>query len=239
MISRTGISHVIIRGVGRQILFEEREDYIFFISVLVRYTKKSDIDIFAYCLMDNHVHLLLYDSKMHLPQMMKQLEVCYAGYFNRKYDRIGHLFQGRYLSEPVDDQRYLLAVFRYILLNPQKAHICPAFEYEWSSIRQYGDASASVNTELLEMIIGSHEQYATFLDIVNDDVCMEYYSVKKDDEWAISRIRNYLEGQSPTTLRQYEKTERDDILRKLKAEGLSIRQLERLTGINRGTIQRA
>ncbi len=230
---------MIIRGIGKQILFEEREDYVYFLKALKKYSAQSEIAVFAYCLMENHVHILVSDSKMQLPHLMKQLEVCYASYFNRKYDRSGHLFQGRYLSEPVDNRLYLLTVFRYILLNPQKACICPAFEYEWSSIRQYAEESAFVNTEMLEKIIGDYEQYAAFLDKANDDVCMEYCPMKKDDEWAKSRIRRLIGEQSATVLQKYRKTERNAVLRELKTEGLTVKQLERLTGINRGVIQRA
>lgn len=85
---------------------------------------------------------------------MKKLGVRYSQYFNRKYKRQGHLFQNRYLSEPIDDERYLLTVLRYILNNPRKAGICAA-EYEWSSYRMYVQPSSFEDTAMFrELIVG-------------------------------------------------------------------------------------
>lgn len=237
--SRTGIMHVIVRGTGKQIIFEAREDFIFFLKALEKYCGQTQISVWAYCLMDNHVHLLIYDKNQQMPNLMRKLGVCYSKYFNNKYERTGHLFQGRYLSEAVEDERYLRVVFRYILMNPEKAGICPAYEYEWSSIRQYGDDKAFADTSTMQDLFGNYEQYMAFMGVETDDACMELEPICRDDAWAKTVIVRYLSGQSPKTLQQYDRKKRDAVLRQLKAEGLAVKQLERLTGINRGAIQRA
>ena len=135
--SISGYSHLIMRGNNKQILFEKPEDYRFFISRMARYCQEAGIRIIAYCLMDNHVHILVHDPENAVSEMMKKLGVSYSKYYNEKYERIGHLFQGRFLSEPVENDEYLLTAYRYILNNPRKAGICPAEKYRWSSYKGY------------------------------------------------------------------------------------------------------
>lgn len=238
-ISESGFLHVITRGIGKQLLFEEREDYLFYLSRLEKFSKETEVVICAYCLMENHVHLLLLDQNRQTAVFMKKLGVSYAHYFNKKYERKGHLFQDRYLSEVVDTNAYLLKVFRYILNNPKKAGICPAEQYEWSSFQAYDGLSRFVRTECLEKLIGSRANYERFITEDNNDKCMEDETVRRDDQWALQVIHRRLHDKSGTILQAYGKQERNEVLRELKKEGLTIRQLERLTGINRGVIQRA
>lgn len=93
--------------------------------------------VYAYCLMDNHVHLLLNTNHDDLAVIMKSIAVRYASFYNWKYSRTGHVFQDRFKSEPIEDERYLLAVVRYIHNNPIKAGMIekPA-DYEWSRLRK-------------------------------------------------------------------------------------------------------
>ena len=106
--SHSGYMHVIIRGNGKQILFEDYEDHYFFLSILKRYCEETEVRILAYCLMENHVHLLVHDLEGNTSQMMKKIGVSYSGYYNRKYERTGHLFQDRFRSELIEDEAYLL-----------------------------------------------------------------------------------------------------------------------------------
>ncbi|MBP2629001.1 MAG: transposase [Firmicutes bacterium] len=102
----------------------------------------GNYEIYAYCLMDNHVHLLLCDTKDEISRTMKRICVSYVYYFNKKYKRIGHLFQDRYRSEVVEEDAYLLSVARYIHKNPLKAGMVKRVEdYKWSSYAQYLSAN--------------------------------------------------------------------------------------------------
>ena len=236
--SFTGYYHIIVRGVGKQILFEDERDFSFYLTILEKYSTETKVSVCAYCMMENHVHLLVCGEKDDLALLMKKTGVCYAAHYNRKYERTGHLFQDRYMSEPVESKNYLLTVFRYILNNPVVAGICPASEYLWSSYRRYGDKDSFVDTALLKGWIGGWEKYAEFIAEKNCDRCMEYVTEKKDDEWAKREIQAILGMESGTLLKSYGKHERDEAIRKLKHAGLSGRQIERLTGIGRGIIQR-
>ena len=193
----------------------------------------------AYCLMEDHVHLLMYDPERWISTLMKKLGVRYSYYFNRKYDRIGPVFGDRYRSEAVEDNRYLLSVYRYILREPQKAGIGKASEYPWSSYSAYGDEKTFVDTGVLEGYVRDREDYETWIAEENDDEYLEYIPPKHDDAWALKVIHKQLDGQSGTALEGMDRDERDQALRRLKKAGMTIRQIERLTGISRGIVQRA
>ena len=237
--SVSGYSHMIVRGNNKQILFEEEEDYKFFIKRMGEYSREEETRICAYCLMDNHAHILTCDQEGRAGKMMGRLTTSYAQYYNRKYERNGHVFQGRYLSEPVNDEAYLLTVFRYILNNPKKAGICPAEMYRWSSYKAYFREKTSPELGFVRDRLGTDAAYREFIGAENDDECLEYDQAVNPDGKAIEVIRECLGIGSGTELQQWEKKERDAALRLLKEKGLSVRQIERLTGISKSLVQRA
>ena len=137
-VSSTNIYHVMIRGNRKQDIFLEDEDRFRFTKILKKVKQKGEYELFAYCLMNNHVHLLIKEKDEQLSQTMKRINVSYVNYFNQKYQQIGHLFQGRFKSEPIEDETYLLAVLSYIHNNPLNAFIVKNLEeYTWSSYCSY------------------------------------------------------------------------------------------------------
>ena len=136
--SKTGIYHVILRGINRQIIFEDEEDNDKAIETLSKYKEICGYRLYAYCLMGNHIHLLLKTEKDDIDLVIKRIAGSYVYWHNLKYRRIGHLFQDRYKSEAVESDRYLLAVLRYIHQNPQKAGLCKEIsDYKYSSYSDY------------------------------------------------------------------------------------------------------
>ena len=236
-----GYYHLTMRGVGKQIIFEERCDYIHFLNLLKRFGLDTNVRICAFCLMENHVHLLIYDPDDHLSLFMQKLGGGYSWYFNHKYERIGHLFQDRFGSVPIESEERLLTVLRYILNNPREAGICSAPEYEWSSYSRYGDPNSFVDTLVLQELLGSFEEYAAFINAEDEEhenpVVHERQS--HNDEWAKAVIRETLNGQTGTVLRSFDWQKRNKVLSELKEKGLSVRQIERLTGISKSVVQRA
>ena len=130
--SCTGLYHVMLRGADRRTLFSDDEDNQRFLEILQRVKRESMFQLFAYCLMGNHVHLLLQEGKEPLGMTFKRIGFSYVHYYNWKYQLYGHLFQDRYRSEQVEDDAYFLDVLRYICQNPVKAGLCEKpFEYPW------------------------------------------------------------------------------------------------------------
>lgn len=231
--------HVIVRGIGKQILFEDDSDYYYYLSLLDKYKDDCDVTILAYCLMENHVHLLLCNKNESVACFMKKLGVSYATYYNKKYDRVGHLFQDRYKSETISSETNLLAVFRYILNNPMNAGLGDARNYKWCSFDEYGKHGALTDSTMLREMIGDRRKLLKLLNAPCDEEFIEYECERHNDEWALCIIKEITKASSGTVLQKMSRDKRDEMLVKLKNAGLSIRQLERLTGINRGVIQKA
>ena len=233
-----GYRHVIVRGIGKQILFENERDNRFYIKLLEKYSKDTGIGVCAYCLMENHVHLLLHDRGTDTALFMKKMGVSYSAYYNGKYERTGHLFQDRYKSENIGSERGYIAVLRYILRNPEKAGVCRTGEYRWSSFSSYGDRKSFLDQSLTWELFKDKGEFRDYMLTVGTEVYMEYKG-RKDDEWAKDVIRSILGTETGTAVQRYNRQDRDLTIRMLKLRGLSIRQIERLTGINRGIIQKA
>ncbi len=134
-----GIYHVIARGHNRSSLFEVIDDYEFFYSALRRFKEIFPFDLYHYCLMPNHFHLLLkIDNSKQLPKLLKSIAQSYSFYVRRKYDRVGYIFQGRYKSLLIESDSYLLECGRYIERNPVRAGLVnDPMEYRWSSYKIY------------------------------------------------------------------------------------------------------
>jgi REP element-mobilizing transposase RayT len=139
--SESGVYHVIVRGINRQDIFHD-EDYSQYVKAMNRAKGIDKFEIYGYCLMSNHVHLLLHEKVERLAFAMMRIGVSYAWWYKKKYDRTGHVFQDRYKSETVENDECLLSVLRYIHKNPVKAQmVLKPEQYKWSSCKTYYDQS--------------------------------------------------------------------------------------------------
>ena len=129
--------HVVQRGNNRQACFHHRNDYIRYLGYLDKASRRYDVRVHAYALMTNHVHLLITPgTEDGASRMMQSLGSSYVRAFNRIYDRSGTLWEGRFRSFPVAEERYLFACYRYIEMNPVLAGIVASpDDYPWSSFR--------------------------------------------------------------------------------------------------------
>ncbi len=245
--STTGIYHIMMRGINRQNIFEDKADCIRFLHTLKQYKEISGYQIYAYCLMGNHVHLLLKVGEEPLEQVMRRICGSYVYWYNWKYQRIGNLFQDRFKSEPIENDSYFLTALRYIHQNPLKAGLVKNIEdYQWSSIREYTHISELVdNNCALKMFNADREKavisFIQFCKTVSNEQCLEMEDKQLlSDPEAIDLIKHVCQVKGASDLQKLDKAVRNEYLKKLKEEyHLSIRQIERLTGINRGIIFKA
>lgn len=236
--SPTGYYHIMIRGVNRQAIFFDDDDRQRFLDTVKRFQKELNIQITAYCLMSNHVHMLLHADE-ELSVFVKKVSSSYVYWFNRKYGRVGHLFQDRYKSEVIDSSSYLMTAMRYILRNPQKAGICSVEDYKWSSFSEFKKGGFCNITKPCE-IAGSKSALLDFICSDNDDQCMDIEQTHLlSEKEVIMMVFQLSELQDPLEVSHMEKEERDILLHELKKNGASVRQLSRITGVNRNIIQRA
>lgn len=139
-VSATKMYHVMIRGNNKETVFKTHRDKRKFMRIIeeseIRTGEK--VEVYAYCIMLNHAHFLLRGDLEYVSQFMKEIETTYALYYNFNRDRVGHVFQGRYKSEPVEDEIYFWTCFLYIHDNPVKAGIAvQKEEYPYSSKLEY------------------------------------------------------------------------------------------------------
>ena len=130
------IYHVINRGNNRQAIFLEAEDYLRYLRLLYHYKKKYGFKLFAFCLMSNHVHLLLQVNSHPLSKIMQAMTIAHTKHYHFKYRCCGHVWQGRFRSPVVSDDEHLLRVMSYIEQNPLRANIVKQIdEYRYSSYK--------------------------------------------------------------------------------------------------------
>lgn len=171
--------HIIQRGNNRQICFGSDDDFVVYLGWLKEYSTKYSVDVHAWVLMSNHVHLLCTpQAENAISQMMQALGRQYVRYFNYTYKRSGTLWEGRYKSCLVDAERYLLELYRYIELNPIRASMVedPA-SYVWSSyqINALGKASSLCTPHNLYMRLGvdASERMQAYRDLFKSHVAGE------------------------------------------------------------------
>lgn len=164
--------HLMERGVRRQSIFEEEMDYQIFLAILKRATEKYEAKVHAYCLMTNHIHLLLETGEYEIGIIMQKIAGDYARTFNSKYGYRGHVFEDRYKSVIVKDDWYFLQTSRYIHLNPVRAKMVScAEEYKWSSYRTVlgmVDDGITVKDQTLGYFMGkSVQKYQKFVENIS------------------------------------------------------------------------
>lgn len=172
--------HITSRGNERKPIYLEEKDYYKFLDILSQLPQRFGVIIHGYVLMDNHYHLLLETPLANITKTIHFLNATYSGYFNRKYGRVGHLFQGRYNGILIDKNNYLLAVSRYIHLNPVNSRLVDRPEdYQYSSYSQYTGMRKTNSWLTTEWILGQfsddlvnvYTRYQAFVEegVANDD----------------------------------------------------------------------
>lgn len=238
------IYHVMLRGINKQQIFYEKEDYQFFISLLERYKEPCGYELYAYCLMGNHIHLLIREgNEVSTGDIFRHIGSAFVYWYNIKYERVGHLFQDRYKSEPIEDESYLLTVFRYILMNPVKAGLCgKAEEYPYSSAGEYLKGINGITDTSYIKGMYNEKNLKKYIYQKNEDQCMEMDETSRKrvtDEEARQLISKELGGVIPAIGKAKERKGLNSSINRLIRAGISIRQLSRLTGISKKVIENA
>lgn len=230
-ISESGIYHIMIRGINKQQIFIDEEDYEKFLWVLKDTKEISEYKLYAYCLMDNHIHLLIKVGKEPLQIIFKRIGNRFVYWYNTKYQRIGHLFQDRYKSEPVENEEYFLTVLRYIHQNPIKAGICENIsDYKYSSYNEYLSTSWLTNTKAVLKIL-PEEQFVDFHQSFDTQVLLE----PEERASNITDTQLYKKISDSSFFDMSSDAKKAFIIDSYN-EGAPIRQLARLTGLSRKLI---
>lgn len=242
--SNSKIYHIIFKGIDNQEIFYDDKDRKYFLNQLKQVKKLFEYDIYAYCLMGNHVHIVIRVEKEELSKVVKNFIIRYVAYFNRKYERKGPLVQDRFKSKNVENLNYFLKVCRYVHRNPENAGMEKTSDYKWSSYKEYIGTPYLINKSvLLHYFNDDINDFIKYTNKVNDisdildvseyeilgrlndsevmEIIMKQFKLNSEEEVAIFFKNKSIE----------EKKKCIEELKKIK--GTNITQLSRITRLSR------
>ena len=239
----TKVYHVINRGINKQDIFLDKQDVLKYIKEIKNTKEKYKYEIYAYALMSDHVHFVIFDGNETMSTAIQSLNIRYTLYFNKKYERTGHLFENRFKSYVINNQEYLKNVVRYIHKNPENAGLKP---YLWTSYYEYVNKPELINSkEVLNCFGYNNEALNNFIEFHNNynknwDYYKNYELISKmTDEEAINIIKETLEEKNLLKIQNYNKKEKYKIIKQiLKIEAITKEQISRIVGISTRTIRK-
>ena len=214
----TSFFHVICQGIQKNYIFDYKEDIEKYINIMYELHDKHNINIIAYCVMNNHVHMLIETKSVHdMSSYMHQLNAKYAQYYNKKYKRVGFVFRNRFKSEAIFSELYLYSCINYIFNNPVKAKICNnPIKYPYSNYKEYISLNGQLPTK-------SKDLCETFIDIIENQ---ENKANEIIQEFLTYKCRNiYQISNNPELLKE--------LVLLLEKSNISLRTMEKSIGVNR------
>lgn len=247
--SESGYYHVMLRGNEKKNIFNNDEDKIRFIETIYEKKQENRFLLHALCLMDNHIHLMLSEGNEDIAKIMKRITVSYVHYFNKKYKRVGHLFQDRYKSEVVEEDGYVLSLARYIHQNPVKAGIVKnASDYKWSSYNGYiynnDYLSKILDREMILGLFSSHpevaqEAFKNYMNEAGNEKFIEDTEEAIDEEEARIIFEDMLIKKGLKTNGDTKTQIPNEIIKDFKDKTkLSIRKIATITGMNKDKVNK-
>ena len=253
--SLSKIYHIIVRGNERKNIFIDGEDRKKIIQILADKKKKNEYILYAYCLMNNHLHLLLKEEGDNISRIMKRINTAYAYYFNKKYNRVGHVFQDRFRSESVENDLYLISLIRYIHNNPVKAKIVnQPHQYKWSSYSLYLREQKNIvdKEEILNLFSPDKSKaiglFTEFSYQQNNDTFIDYQEVFREvkEITSIEKAKEYVSRylkekglQIESLKNKANKEYRDKLIIELKTKtNLSTREIANVLGFGRWIVEK-
>lgn len=238
-----------IKGIDNQDIFYDDQDRRIFLKHILESKKEFNYNVYAYCLMDNHVHMVIKSQKEFLSKAIQSLMIRYVHYFNRKYKRTGPLVQNRFKSKNIENQRYFLEVCRYVHRNPENAGIEKTENYQWSSYSEYLGKPKIIdknillhyfNNDLNEFI--KFTQKNEYFEDLNELAEYEMMSKLTDGQLAyiIMQLFNINDvSEIPSFFKNIRKEEQRSYIERLKKiKGTNKTQLSRVIRINRRIIEK-
>lgn len=243
-----------LRGINKQDIFFEEKDYLHFHNVIKKTKENFLYQLYSYVLMPNHIHLEIKDENQKLSQIIHSMATSYASYFNKKYQRVGHVFENRFKSKNVEDFNYILNLVRYIHQNPVKAKIDKMEKYKWSSYFEYAE-----NVAIEEKIVDTEEILKIFSTEKGQDIkeflkfnktslqfedsveFLEYEMRNKlTDEEMIYFIKKELGIYNIQEIQNYNIESRNEIIKRIKEiQGVTQKQIARVLGVTVRVVQKA
>ena len=258
--------HITSRGNERKAIFRDDEDRIGFLDALQKVNERFNWICHAYCLMNNHYHLVVETPDGNLSKGMRQLNGVYTQYFNRKHHLVGHIFQGRYKSILIEKESYLLEVSRYVVLNPVRAKAVKKPEdWKWSSYRgtagmekphkcltwgwilgQFGTKRRQAEKKYREFVTAGIKENGIWKEVRGQSVLGEGIFFEKllahvkahEDIKEIPRRQRYVNRPALSTILAHEEHSAKQIRKAVMDYGYSQKEVAEFLGVHYSTISR-
>ncbi len=245
--SETSVYHIMMRGNNRQKIFNSVEDKDRITEIIYKKIATDEAVLYAYCIMDNHLHMVIREINISISQTMKRIGTSYAWFYNKKNVRIGHVFQDRFKSEVIENDSRLLAAVRYVHRNPVKAGISDLSSYKWSSYNKYLNIKFANDPGIKEIL-----NMSSFYLQQARDAFIKFHEKSADEEFIdINELSpkearlladNYLKnaGVRKDKLKNRENKElRESLVLELVIKSdLSLREIATMLELNRETVRR-
>jgi putative transposase len=257
VLSPTQVYHVMVRGNSGRYIFLDDDDKKKLLRIIFNKKRENEFILYAYCLMNNHYHLVLKEYNDNISHIMKRINTTYVVYFNKKYQIYGHLFQGRFKSEIVENDAYLLALIRYVHNNPVKAGLVSSIGgYRWSSYLSYIDSQNEIvnNDDILkffsEDLVKARYQFIGFSQKKEEKYKFLEYKVHNSEKKEIntySKFKNFRDqflkrNKLNLDLISEKRNKKflDKLIQELRKSSIySEREIAELLNIDRGMVYRA
>lgn len=245
----TGFYHVCARGTGKQIIFETDDDRWEFLELMRDCCRDAGVTVVAWCLMSNHVHLVLADYEDAMSAAMQRLLLTYARRFNKRTGRAGCLFRERFERRSLDTDWQVMEAIRSVHANPQKAGMSLIERYPWSSfaehLRAYDSGAADATRGFSDPscvleLFGSAEGFIAY-SLSTPDGGEPALCDMKETEWELHAFADKLAkglGVSLHGVKAAPSAQRNSVILGLHDAGFTVRQIERYTGIGKSTVSR-
>lgn len=250
--SKSGYYHIMLRGNERKNIFLDNEDKLRFIETMKQKKFGNRFYLHAFCLMDNHIHLMISEGTEDIAKVIKRIAVSYVFYFNKKYKRVGHLFQDRFRSEIMDEDGYILSLARYIHQNPVKANMAKSPEdYKWSSYNGYLDEGYYISKGCLdrEVVMGlfsnnqekAQKLFIKYMDEDNEDCFLDLMEDEEpmDEDEAKILYEELLIKRGINLGNDFKLKIPDELIREYRElSKLSIRKIAGITKLNKDKVNK-
>lgn len=238
--------HIIVQGIDREYIFKEEKYKIIYKSILKKNLENTDISVLAYCIMDNHAHILIHSENVsEITKIMQKTNTSYAKLYNKTKKRVGYVFRDRYYTQEILTQEQLLNCIVYIHNNPVKANITDSkSKYLYSSYNEYLKRRELITQESVRLVFGDNEHYSKeFEKIHNKGTAEEIVNIidiveeRKDSNEVIEEYIKKTKKKIEEIIK--EETLFSELLLQLRhCSGLSLREMSKIFNINKDRLNK-
>ena len=232
LLSEANVYHIVLKGINAQQLFFDKNDYQCFLRLFSGCCKTYNAKVIAYCLMNNHIHLLIKFESEDFSGLFKSFGASFVPWYNHKYKRSGPLFNGRFYSKPINDDEYLYAVIKYIHYNPIKAGLCSSLsEYKWSSYREYNENSFCIVDDSVLFTLMSKNDF-DIIHISDDSDLINFFKIEYSFDRDTKKLNEFVQ-----TMKNQGK-DYSDIIQYCLNAGVSLRKISEAMEIGLRSLQK-